>query len=673
MDKRLPADSFRRLAVPGLKLLMERNVYVVIIAIALISLWITGGALSKSYLIGRLSNPMTHNDVNYLISGIRRLLYIEINGFWAEIPHLLHEHLHAPLSTYQAALGFFLFGFHDWAPYASNIVYLWIVFAFSAVLLRGRPTAVIIAALVALAGMPLLYSSISEFAPEIPCGLFTALGVVLTLRISLFDRALGLRALAGLCFGLGLLAKPSSFAFMPLVLCATLGITFIRDVLLAGRLREFPESFANGLIQLGLSLWLPALYLIPNFRDYLDYFKLAMLDPANVRKFAGRTDFTYYFSGEAGQYMFGDFLWAYVATIAAGLAAASFRDDRQFIRRQVEIFLIVVFMWVLATVPESKNTLFGVPFAFLIVFMFVMAFGSIYETLGNVGGVAAVSLLGLLFFVSGTSFTILANTPGFDWYNPGAHVIREKWPEAMARFRAVMLGNSPDYHGRSVYPTNSAYYFGPVLWYFFLKKDPTLDWTFTDGLWGDTDPRDHIDFIHRMRADFVIAGERDNGLTYGPTLYAGASAAENAVLAALRDDPHYMTLDEFYGPTGRTITVFQRRDAFAGWRPLGGLMQQSARQPWFSSGSISHLGAYAPVAINAELDLTAHGPPGDTGNIIVNQDRVAQLIFDGSGKASLAQPISLRAGDNDIILRYSSDAQLTFERLLIVRKFNESR
>jgi hypothetical protein len=118
---------------------------------------------------------------------------------------------------------------------------------------------------------------------------------------------------------------------------------------------------------------------------------------------------------------------------------------------------------------------------------------------------------------------------------PGAHVVRDKW---LSR--------------PQVYMTNSGYYFGPVLWYFFSKQDPALDWIFDDAL-GDENLQHHMDFIRQMHDDFVIACERDNGLTYRPSLYAEGSAAENAVLAALRKDPDCMALDQFYGPTGRTI------------------------------------------------------------------------------------------------------------------------
>jgi hypothetical protein len=644
--------------------------YVAVIAVMSVAAWITGGALSKSELIGRLANPMTHNDVNYVIDGIRRLVYVEINGFWAEIPHLFHEPMHAPLSGYQAALGFYLFGFQDWAPYASDIVYLLIFLGVCAALLRGCPYVVVIAGLVAIAGMPLAYSTISEFAPEIPCGLFTALGVLLTLRIQMFDRATGPRTLAGLCFGLGLLGKPTSFVFVPLVVCATLGVVFVRDVILAGEVRKIGTAIFHGVLHLALSLWLPAIYLVPNLAAYSDYFYRALFDTETIKAFGETREFSYYLTGGGAEYMFGNLLWGYVATIALGVVAAALRRDRQFIARQIELLLLVVVMWLPPTIAVAKNTLFGAPFGYLLAFMVVMALRSIYETIRGAAGVAAVSALGFLLMVSVTSRTTLSNTPGFDWSVPGAHIAREKWVEEMERLRAVMLGNSPNYRGRTVYSTNSGYAWGPILEYWFLKTDPTLDWSF-ESHWADSDPQHHLDYIHQGKTDFVIAGERDNGLTYGPGQTSGASASEDAVLAALREDQDYMPIDQFYGPTGRTITVFQRRVAYGGWRPLAGLKSiGGTKQPWASAGTITHLQAYAASAVPAELAIDVSGPAGEKIEVVANRDRIGELILSASGEASLTRTFDLAPGQNDILFRYASDGPVIFTRLLIIRKID---
>ena len=662
--------------VAPLGFLMRQHTYVIIIVILFIAIWITAGTISRSYLIGRLANPMTHNDVNYLIDGIRRLLYLELNGFWAELAHLYSgsDMMHAPLAGYQAALGFYLFGFHDWAPYATNIIYVLIFLGVCAWLLRGTPDLIVIAVLLAMVGMPLLSSTISEFAPETPCGLFTALGVLLTLRINALDRELKSRALAGLCFGLGFIGKPSSFAFVPLIAFATLGMALFRDVLLPRPRPGFSKAVYHSTLQIALSLWLPALYVIPYWDHYSQYFYLAVFDPGNVKAFAGNLTVAqhtwYYLTGQGAEYMFGNFLWAYVGIIAIGLAAAFKRRDRAFIARQIELLALVVLMWIPPTVTEAKNALFGMPFGFLLAFMVVLALRSIYESLGRCTGVPAVSLLSFLLLVSPTSRYALGNTPGFYWNNPDAHIVREKWVEAMNRFTAVILGNAPNYQSGNVYITNPGYYHIPVLWYAFLKKDPSLQWSFWS-LWTDPEPQHHLDFIHQSKEDFVIAGQHGNGLTYAPTLIAGAGASEDAVLAALWRDLDYMPIDQFYGPGGRTITIFQRRTTFGGWRPLAGLQSGGATKPWVGTGTVIYLQSYAPAPVPAELMIDVAGPAGQKIDILVNTKRVGQLVFDASGKSSLTETFDLAPGQNDIVFRKSSDAPVMFERLLVIRKIRQ--
>jgi hypothetical protein len=650
---------------------MRYDRYVVVATTVVATLWITAGAISKSYLVGRLLDPITHNDVNYFIDGIRRLIYIDVNGFWAELRHLYTDPMHAPLSSYQAALGFYLFGFHDWAPYLSNVVYVLVFLAVCASLLRGTPNVVAIVILVAVGAAPLTFTTVSEFSPELPLGLFSAVGVLLALRIPLLDRAIGARALAGLCFGIALLAKPSSFVFVPLVVCATLAVAFVRDVVLARRWSDLWRAIQHGVLQLFLSLWLPALYIIPNYRHYSDYFYLAMFDRANVEAFGYlsglQRNLLYYLTDEGGEYMFGNFLWAYVGTIAIGLAAAEVRRDRSFIARQWELLALIFFMWLLPTVSTAKNMLFGAPFGFLLLFMLVMALRSIFDTLRGAAGAVMVSLLSLILAVSVTSRPIISNLPLPNWSGTDWRIVREELPKAQDRFRDVLLGNSPEYYGRSVYLTNVGYYHLPTLWYWFLKKDPSLDWVFNT-LWQESDLQRHLDFIQQRRPTFVIAGEAGNGLTFQPMRVAGAAGSENAVLAALWNDPTYMPIDRFYGPTGRTITVFQRRTAFAGWRPLGGLVHTGgSEQPWINDGTISHLAAYAPDAVTAELAIDASGSAGQTIDVVVNKVRIGRVTLGANGKASWRQGFSLVHGENDILFYYSADARVTFQRILLAR------
>jgi hypothetical protein len=671
----MPAQASLLSAQPATPFLLRRHKGVPTLAVLLIGLFVTAGALSKSALIGRLAFPMTHNDVAYLIDGIRRLVYIEVNGFWAGLWELYVYPSHAPLSAYQAALGFYLFGFHDWAPYLTDIVYVWTLLAATAVLLRRYPDAVVIAALLAVASIPLTASSVTEFAPEIPLGLFTALGVLALLPIPMTERAPRRRFVAGLAFGLGFLAKPSSFAFTPVVVCAALSVVFVRDIVIARQFRRFPAAVVNGALQLAFVLWLPALYLGPNFNAFASYFYEALFDKANVTAFGYFPDVYsnvfYCLTGGGGAYVFGDLLWLYLIVIALGILSAIIRNDGTYIKNSLQYLIVIFVMWLLPTVSAGKNVLFGAPFSFLLILMIAMAIGSIFDLLrGSWGALATLSLGGLLM-LSGTTRYTLPNTPGFEWTNPGgAHVIQRIWPKVQDRFFADLTRNSPNYYGGSVYLSEgSGYYHNATLIYWFLKKDVTLDWSF-DTLWADPDPKDHLAYIQTQKPEFVIAGERGNGLTLVLPMIPGASAAENAVLSAMWADPNYIPIDEFYGPNGRTIAVFQRQTSFAGWQMLVGLGKHGRPDApnWMSEKSVAHISSYAPDAVAGTLTLQVEGTPGESMGISFNGASLETISIDADGNAAFTHPLDLKKGDNDLVFTFTGENPLVFTHLVVSRK-----
>jgi hypothetical protein len=353
--------------------------------------------------------------------------------------------------------------------------------------------------------------------------------------------------------------------------------------------------------------------------------------------------------------------------IGLGVVAALWRRDKRFVARQCELSVMAIFMWIPPTASLAKSSLFGTPFGYLLAFMVVMALRSIYETLNRTTGTIVVSLLGFVLLVSPTSRYTLGNTPGFNWDDPNAHIVTQKWVDAMHRFTAVILGNSPVYQSGTVYIPNPGYYHVPVLWYAFLKVDPTLRWSF-NSFWEDSDPKHHMDYINRTKQDFVIVGAHDNGLTYSPSLIAGSEAAGDAVLAALWKDPDYTAIDRFYGPQGGTITIFQRSVAYAGWHPMAGLQNGGSIKPWFSTSKIVYVQSYAPTSVPATLVISARGAVGQTVEVVINGRQSGQIVFGLSSQASFSEDFNLAAGENDIVLKRSSDSTVEFERLVVTRK-----
>jgi hypothetical protein len=622
------------------------------------TLLVTAGVLSRSFFDGRLAFPMTHDDVNFFISGIQHVTLFRTHGSFALVWDFIRQTLHAPLTVFQAMVAFQIFGFTDWAPYASNAVWLGIFFAFAAYLLRGCPAIVLIATLVCIASMPLSSTTIQSFVPEITCSLLTSIAAVLMVRLSAIDTPMRSQFWAGLCFGFAFLAHPTAFAFTGIAVLASVGVAFLRDVALAGNFKKLKVGVINSCVSVLLSIWLPALYMVPRFRYFGTYFYDAITNP--VWKFNGTftEHLVYYLFGTGGQTMFGHQLLAYAAIIGLGIVAAWRCRNHQLLARQLELLVLLVPFWMVPTLAPDKAPLFASTFAFTVAFMMVIALRSIYQALAGRQGVIAVSAISLLLLLAyRPAKIVIANTPQ-------TLVERDLAFAAINRLKTVLVGNDTDYRGTKVYMTNIGAYATNILQYYLLKTDPTLDWAF-DSKVLDPDPRDHIAFIHIWQPNFVIAGQRNNGLTYSPF----AQPAEDSVFAAMWQDPDYMAIDSFYGQNGREVVVFQRRGSFAGWRPISGISgpSTSSNGARVSTGGTVYLQTFAARQVQAEVQIICTGLPGEKAAVFINRQRVVNLTFSPeNGSASLRQPITLTAGPNDLVLQYAPNGEVQFERLLVI-------
>jgi hypothetical protein len=286
-----------------------------------------------------------------------------------------------------------------------------------------------------------------------------------------------------------------------------------------------------------------------------------------------------------------------------------------------------------------------------------MALRSIFDTLPAKIGMGVVSSVALVLLISDTSHPFVPNTPQ-------TLVERDFDFGAINRLKEDLFGNATEPQSVKVYMTNVGAYANNILEYYMLKVDPSLRWNFDAGFFV-ADPGEQLDFIHSHQEDFVIAGHFNNGFTY----FSWAQPAEEPVLAAMSSDPEYMPIDRFYGPNGRTVTVFQRRGNFAGWHPIAGFVSSPAKpnSPRVTTGGVAYLQSYAARPIAAQLQLKCAGIPGETVEILVNQEKVASLTFPPNDEVvSLNRPIALLSGANDVVLQYPESGQIMLHQLLIV-------
>ena len=651
-------DISLRGGIPTWALYRSNSTILIVVAAALL---LSAAALSRSFYDGRMASPITHNDVNYFIIGIQNVVMLREHGIVAIVGDFVHGVEHAPIASYQAMLAYLVFGINDWAPYASNLVYVLLFLGVAAHLVRGSSVVVLVAAMVIVIAMPLTSNTLMEFAPELVCSLFTAVGALLMLRLPLTGAALGARFRAGICFCLGFLAHPSAFAFTLIAVLGTIGLMFLREAFLV-RKASIGRLLSESALNVVLSTWLAALYMIPRFEIYWEYFYRTTLNPATRVRWVpvGMSldqHTTFYLFGPGGQFMFGNRFWGGLAIVACGIASALWRHDWQSTMRQVELLLVAALFWLIPTLSPVKISFFAAAFGYAFIFLLVMAVRSIFDGLPVKVGMTVVSAIALLLLISDMSHLPVPNTPR-------TPLERDFDFSAINRLKADLFGNATYYQSTKVYMTNVGAYASNILEYYMLKVDPALRWEFDAGIFI-ADPNEQLDYIHSHQEDFVIAGHFNNGFTYS----RWAQSAEEPVLSAMSRDPDYIPIDRFYGPNGRTITVFQRRGNFAGWHPIAGFVSQSTEQDnaRVTTGGVAYIQSYAATPVTARLQLKCVGIAGQTVDILVNQLKVAELTFRPNEEViSIEQPIALRPGANDIVLQYPASGQVTLHQLLII-------
>src|SRR5580658_1139473 len=93
--------------------------------------------LQYSLRYNRLAHYPTQDDITYISDGLDRLNVFYAQGMPGSFYFYKIVPPRAPVGTYMAALGFALFGYKDWAPYATNAVYVFILLWTIWVVMKG--------------------------------------------------------------------------------------------------------------------------------------------------------------------------------------------------------------------------------------------------------------------------------------------------------------------------------------------------------------------------------------------------------------------------------------------------------------------------------------------------------------------------------------------------------
>lgn len=628
------------------------------------SLFVFASALARSSLNGRLAAPMTHNDVNYFVEGIQHLVLLQTKGLRAIVFDFFHGTMHAPLATYQAMSAYLVFGINDWAPYASNFIFVFLFFFLAAYLLRDCPVIARVAILAGVACAPLLSNTVTEFAPELTSSLFVSVGALLWLTQSALRAAFWERALAGFCFCIGFLAHPSAFPFTSIALIATLVMNLLLTRLSALALFDFRTAFKKLALNVLLSIWLPAFYMVPRREEYIGYFYNALFNASTrwvwATEMSREEHLRFYLDGGGGQFMFGNKLIVYLCIIAGSLLIAFWRKTHKALFLQLALLLLSFLFWILPTLSVIKVPFFASAFGYTVIFLTAISFCSICNAVPEKIGAAIVCVL--------CAGLVLTTKP---WDNavpntPDSITNRELTFTAIDRLKSVLAHDTALGNPVRVYTTNIGAYAPNILQYYMLKSDPLLNWTF-DSHWQDQDVDKQLNFIDQSRQTFVIAGQRDNGFTYSPF----AMPAEDELYDAIWKNAAYTPIDRFYGLNGRFVAIFERRGRFGGFRAVSGIdalasVDGSRQIP----KGLAHLQAFSPVSRSATLAIEWGGNVGQKLDVWINYRKTAELVLDGTSQVSAGRyQINLDEGNNEVLL--TSERTFYLTRLSIAPDFDD--
>ncbi len=205
---------FRKLPDPlGKKIFIPA----VIVTAMLASVVFTSWRLDESRDIARLSTISNYDDVVYLNSASRAYFVFVEQGTWQGLKHIFSSYLHSPFAVLLALLGYGVFGLSTDSVYlALSLVVLTLIVYTMALCWRLPPVTNLSMVLFVLT-LPFATMAAVEFRPDMMWATVLSGSCVYALtRRNMLERWQGSVAF-GVCIGLALLTKPSTFLMTLLV------------------------------------------------------------------------------------------------------------------------------------------------------------------------------------------------------------------------------------------------------------------------------------------------------------------------------------------------------------------------------------------------------------------------------------------------------------------------
>jgi len=342
------------------------NLYVYSL-ILLISISFTCVTVLFSFKQGRLATVITYDDIVYFHDGLFKLNLLNEKGLLYFIEHITKTTIHAPLSTFVAMLSFAVFGIHNWAPYAANGIFIFIMLFIVNKLINPLNVGIKFLFFLFFLSVPFVGYTVHEFRPDLPAGLFTAIGLIFLILKSVGEFDIKYISFVSLWFSLALLSKPSASPFTIGIYSLAVGLSALNDFFVKSQGKRL-DIIKSSILYITLPIIIASPYYIFNFKHIIDYIVINFTTDKDIWTISLNTveKFTLYLTGPHGQFMVGRHLYIFLALNIAGIIWHLFSCDLKRNSRLIIFLIIIIVAWIIPSWSAFQNPFFAATMYFLL-------------------------------------------------------------------------------------------------------------------------------------------------------------------------------------------------------------------------------------------------------------------------------------------------------------------
>jgi hypothetical protein len=627
---------------------------------AVVSIAFTLVIIQYSLRHGKLLYFPTQDDITYIGDGLDRLNVFYNSGVSGSFYYyrVVPPHRSA-VGTYMASIGFAMFGFEDWAPYATNAIYIFAALWGIYVIMEGAKLWHKIAVTIFALCCPLVILTVNEFRPDLGCGLVTALGMVALIRKPFLFAPLRHQIGVGALFGAALLIKPSIFPGTIIFAAAAVILACVRDSFALGK----RPPWSHVLKALAGSAAAAALVALPYFfvawEGMVQYLAVHLMDAEhrNVWTIPGGwgVQLRYYLNGPGGAFLLGNYLRILSVLLVLGFLGILAARRRWGICSAMMTALLLALTYAVPSITPGKNTFGGATFSWLLLFSCILAFKA---ALDHNRLVAPGLPWGAAFLIFGTVWSVYYLRMPYKLGDPGSAVTKNSNQFVTDVFSTVMdkLEEAP-FGKRRIFVTTYGIINYQLLKYLSVREDRGAHEV------PIVLPPDRTDmklFDEQMnKSELILASESGNAVV---AHMMPSSSVQDESLALARKRPDLIEIRRFSTANGKQFHLFEKKGAFFGWYRSEGFGMLEGPYPdrglpefRAGHGPVSRLLFYRGAEGVVRLNLRCKSPiPRQQVIVTLDGVRFAQFALrDVDGFKEFSWPMKLSHGNHVLEFTYS--------------------